>query len=450
MGICRATISTDAALRAAAAASVQGQLADLWAGPLSVAAGLEFRRDSTKVVHDDLSNLFAYFQNFGADYEGDQDVVEGFIEADLPLVNGVRGFESLSLNAAIRQTRYDISGFGGYNQSAADNSYDATTWKVGLVWEPVDWTRLRFTMSEDIRAANFSELFLASASSFGSVQNRLLGGATEFPALLNGGNPALGPETGKTWTVGLVVQPPFIEGLSMSIDYYDIRVDEYVGSPGGAQVVVDRCQLLSIQQFCDLITYGAGQTLIEVANANVNLQWLKNRGLDWEIAYRLPLSRFSSLPGNFNFRLLANRTLESASNLYGVVTDRAGETGGAGAADWVATLIAGYANEDWHASLTTRFISQGAFNVLFTGPDDPAYNPALANTVNDNTLPSSTYFNLNGGRKFGADRNIEVFGQINNLFDRAPPFAPQLAYPTNPVYFDQLGRSYRVGVRMSF
>lgn len=432
------------------AANVQGQLFDLWAGPLSVAAGAEFRRDSTEVLHDDLSNLFAYFQNFGADYEGDQDVLEGYVEAELPLASGITGIDSLSLNAAIRQTRYDVSGFGGYNQSAADNSFDATTWKVGLQWQPVDWARVRFTMSEDIRAANFSEMFLASASSFTSVQNRTLG-TTENPTLLNGGNPALGPETGNTWTVGLVVQPPFLEGLSMSLDYYDIRVNEYVGNPGGAQNVVDRCQLLNIQQFCDLITYGPGQTLVEVANANVNLQWLKNRGIDWEVAYRLPLSRFSSLPGTLNFRLLANHTLETSTNLFGVVTDRAGETGGLGGSpDWLATLISGYTGDRWHANITTRFISSGIFNVLYTGPDSPNYNPALPNTVNDNTVPSAIYFGLNAGVKFGADKQIEAFGQVNNLFDRSPPIAPQLQYPTNPVYFDQLGRSYRVGVRMNF
>jgi outer membrane receptor protein involved in Fe transport len=485
--VCRASISTDAALRAAAAdcvpfnpfgqtaseaaldyvygtlvediaisqhvvsANVTGPVAELWAGPLSIAAGLEFRRDETRVVHDDLSNLFAYFQNFGADYNGDQDVYEGYLETELPLARDMTGIEALSLNAAVRRTRYEISGFGGYNQADASNSFNATTWKVGMVWEPVDWARLRFTISRDIRAPNFAELFLASASSFTSVQNRFLpGNPSENPTLLNGGNPQLGPETGKTKTVGIVLQPPFIEGLSLSLDYYDIKVTDYIGGPGGAQTVVDRCALNNIQQFCDLITLGAGQTLVEVANANVNLQWLKNRGLDAEIAYRLPLSRFSSLPGRFDFRLLANHALENSTNLFGVTTDRVGETGGVGAADWTATLITGFSHDRFQVNVTTRFISEGKFNVLYTGPDSPAYDPTRPNSVSDNTVPSATYFNLNASMNFGAQKNTEVFAQVNNLFDRAPPFAPQLAYPTNPVYFDQIGRTYRFGVRMKF
>ncbi len=87
------------------------------------------------------------------------------------------------------------------------------------MWEPLDWMRVRATQSRDIRAPNFNELFLASASTFGSVVNRFVTGTpSQFPVTLAGGNPDLRPETGRTTTVGLVVQPPFIEGLSLSLD----------------------------------------------------------------------------------------------------------------------------------------------------------------------------------------------------------------------------------------
>jgi hypothetical protein len=75
------------------------------------------------------------------------------------------------LNGAVRQAHYDISGFGSYLRTAAENSFSATTWKVSANWEPVDWLRLRATQSRDIRAPNFAELFLASASSFAPVTN---------------------------------------------------------------------------------------------------------------------------------------------------------------------------------------------------------------------------------------------------------------------------------------
>src|SRR5690606_33683920 len=183
--VCRATISPDPALRAAAAdcvpfnpfgqqasaaapdyvydtltedihiaqhvvaANLQGELLTLWAGPLAVATGAEYRHDSTSLQHDPLPNSVADCQEFRRDYNARQDVTEAYLEAELPLLNGAPLANELNLNAAVRRTRYDISGFGSYNQAPADNQFDATTWKVGLVWEPLEWMRLRFTTSRD-------------------------------------------------------------------------------------------------------------------------------------------------------------------------------------------------------------------------------------------------------------------------------------------------------------
>lgn len=481
--VCRATISPDPALRAAAAgcspfnpfglqaspaaldyvyrtltedihiaqhvvaANLQGELAQLWAGPLAVAVGAEFRHDSTSLDHDPLSNSFAYFQNFGADYNASQDVVEGYLEAELPLLKEQQLAHALNLNAAIRRTRYDISGFGSYNQAPASNKFDATTWKVGLVWEPVDWMRMRATTSRDIRAPNFNELFQASASTFTSVVNRFVdGNPSQFPVQLTGGNPELKPEIGRTSTVGLVMQPRFIEGLSLSADYYRIKVNGYIGTPGGAQLIVDRCAQLNDPLLCPLVTLGPDQSLSEIRNVNLNLQWLKVRGLDLEAAYRLPLSRFGSLPGDLNFRLLASRTFDLATNLFDVVTDRAGETGGLGGSPkWLATLNTGYSNGRFSTTLTTRYIQHGKLNAQYYEPGETPPVPA-ANMINNNRVGSVVYFNLNGS--LGLNDSTSVFVQVNNLLDRTPPLAPQLQYPSNPVYFDLVGRAYRLGVRI--
>jgi len=495
--VCRATISADAALRAAAAgcvplnlfgtantdpaaldyvyrtltediditqhavaANIRGDIAKLWAGSLAMAAGVEFRHDATNNVHDELSNSFAYFQNFGADYNAAQDVVEGYVEAELPLLTDAPFAKSLTLNAAARYATYDIAGFGSYNPAPASNSFDSTTWKAGLVWEPADWIRLRATVSQDFRAPNFSEMFLASASTFGSVTNRFITvppvppsttptNPSEFPVLLNGGNPVIEPETGHTTTFGLVLQPSVMPGFSFSADYYEIKVDDYIGSPGGAQNIVDRC-VNGDQSLCPLITFGPGNTLAEIRNVNINLQWLKTSGIDMEAAYNLPLSRFSDAPGSFNFRLLATHTFENATNLFGVVTDRVGETGGTGAPDWLATLFVGYTTGKFQANVTTRYISSGVLNALYIDPSDDAYATTTVNTINDNQVASVVYFNLNGSFRFGDDDRFEVFGQVNNALNRGPPSAPQLQFPSNPVYFDLVGRSYRAGIRFKF
>jgi iron complex outermembrane recepter protein len=490
--VCRATLSTNAALATAAAgcvpvnpfgegnasqaaldyvyrtlteeisirqhvvaANIQGNVADLYAGPLLLAAGVEYRRDATSLDHDSLSNSFAYFQNFGADYNARQTVWEGYVEGDLPLLNDQPFARSLSVNGAARIANYKGSGFGSFNQSASSNDFNASTWKAGLLWDPVEGVRLRFTRSHDFRAPNFNELWQASASNFTSIVNRFLpSNPPEFPVGLAGGNPAVGPEKADTTTFGLVLQPQWgwADRLRFSADYYNIKVNGYIGAPG-SQNIVDQCRADPTSLTCPLIVFGPGNTLAEIRNVNANLQWLRVRGLDLEADYKQPLGAF----GNLNFRLLGTRTYETATNLFGVITDRAGETGGAGIPSWLVNMYATYSRGPLSLTMTGRYIPEGKFNRLFKGPDDPSYvavtstGAPVLNTINDNIVKTVYYFNLNGSYSFNqGDTKLQVFGAVNNLFNRDPPLAPSLQYPTNPVYFDQIGRTYRVGMRFSF
>ena len=506
--VCRASISTNAALAAAAAgcvpfnpfgaqaskaaldyvyrtldeqidisqhvvaANVQGDLLQLWAGPLAVAAGAEYRRDATALVHDTLSNSFVYFQNFGADYNAKQDVTEFYAEANLPLLKNAPLVQDASLLAAVRQTQYKFDGFGGANQSAASNKFDATAWKVGLLWDVTDWARLRATHSQDIRAPNFNELFQASASNFTSYANPWANNVSQFPAGLSGGNPNLNPEEAHTTTYGLVLQPTWdsFGRVRFSADYYDIKVNGYIAAPGG-QNIVDRCFKFNETNFCNLISFAtdaSGNTkgvLTEIRNVNVNLQQLHTRGLDVEADYRLPLNLVSSgLGGDLNLRLLGTRTFESTTNLFGVITDQVGTTGsGAGIADWLFNAYLTYSNGPLSATLSMRYIPAGKYGATNIGPDDPLYatidvtkqqtiNGVVYSPINDNTVASATYWNFNASynlRQEGSTK-LQVFAQVNNLLGAVPPMAPSTQYPTNPVYFDQIGRYTRIGLRFSY
>ena len=509
--VCRATLSTNAALAAAAAgcvpfnpfgdgnaskaaldyvyrdlleqvnidqhvvaANVQGDLFQLWAGPLSVATGLEYRRDSTSTIHDALSASFAYFQNFGADYRATQDVFEGYVEAEAPLLKDLAFARTLSLNAAARQTQYKTSGVGSFDQGAHSNKFDVSSWKVGLVWEPTDWARLRATRSKDIRAPNFNELFQASASNFTAVTNRWANNVAQFPAGLAGGNPDLGPEDATTTTVGLVLQPHWnwTERLRFSADYYDIKVNNYISTPGGAQNIVDRCYNLNDPLTCPLIVFAPDASgnprgiLSEIRNINVNLQWLRTRGLDIEADYRQPLGDVNAgLGGDLNFRLLATRTFESSTNLFGVVVDQVGTTGSAGGIPtWLVNLYTTYSNGPLSVTLATRYIPEGLYSATNIGPDDPRYagfanvgaqqtiNGVTYSPINNNRVSGAYYFNLNGSYNFLQEgtRKLQFFASVNNLLNRTPPTAPSLTYPSNPNYFDQVGRYYRAGVRFSY
>ena len=489
--VCRSTLSGDPALRAAAAgckplnlfgtgrfdpaardyvygtlredididqnvvaANVQGNVVDLWAGPLVMAGGLEFRRDKIDVVHDPLSNLYAYFQNFGSDYNGTSKVTEGYLEAELPLLRDVPFARRLDLNLAGRHAHYDIEGFGSYLRTATSNDINANTWKASLSWEPVEWLRLRGTRSRDIRAPNFADLFLASASSFAPVINRFTV-ATEFPTTLSGGSPDLDAERADTKTIGFVFQPPWAwgEGLQLSVDYFDISVNGYINAPG-SQFIIDRC-VAGNAQACGLISFDARQRITQLRNIALNLDRLTTRGEDFEVSYRLPLGGDAAPGANLTFRLLASHVEESTTQTFGVAVDRAGQTGGllsGGMPDWLMNAYVTYTGGPVSVTLQGRFIDSGVVDATRIDPSDSGYSPTLANSTNDNHVASAFYANLFGSLDVPAfgEQTVQVFAVVNNLFDKTPPIAPEGQYPTNPTYFDQIGRTYRVGMRVNF
>jgi iron complex outermembrane receptor protein len=492
MPTCRALISPDAALRAAAAGctpynpfgsssvpsasldyvyrtltetididqhaaggNIQAKLFDLPAGPVAATAGVEYRHDTDKLVHDPLSTVFAYFQNFGADYNAHDDVVEVFGEAAAPILRDQPFAKNLSLDGAIRQAHYNVAGFGSYNQAASSLSFDATTWKVGVVYEPTDWLRLRASTSRDVRAPNLFDLFQASASNFTSVANRFAAGSpAQFPATLAGGNPALVPEKATTNTYGFVLQPRWgwTTGLRLSVDYFDIRVDDYIGT-SGAQNIVDQCYYFKNPQMCALIKFGAANAITEIDNTNVNLQWLRTQGFDVEADYRLPLAKLKAdLPGAVTFRLLGTNTRNSSTNLFGTVTNQAGVDGAGGIPQWILNMYGTYSAGPINLTLQGRYITPGLFDPTKIGPRQSGYSVSLPNSINNNYVDGAFYLNLNASYDViqRADKRLQVFASIRNLLDAAPPSDPQTAYSTNPIYFDQIGRYFRLGVRFNY
>lgn len=435
------------------AANLRGNTGDLLAGPLSFAVGAEYRVDKIDVLHDDLSNVFAYFQNFGADYNGKTEVIEGYVEAELPIIEDTPFFQSLILNGAIRQAHYNISGFGSYLRTQTDTEFDATTWKVSLNWEPVDWLRLRATQSHDVRAPNFAELFLASASSFAPVTNPFVltptgGRTTNFPTTVTGGSPTLRPEKADTTTVGLVFSPDggALDGFRFSVDAYRIKVRDYISTaPGGSQFMIDRC-FAGVAEACTTFDRNAAGAITTVRNVQLNLDYILAKGIDFEADYRIPLGE-----NTLQLRGIATYvdTLKSVS--FGDVFDRAGQTGnsaGLAAPEWILNGSATFAAPRWSMTVQGRFIDSGLYDAQRIGPDDPRYATTLPNSISDNRVASRFYVNLFGSVSLDPKERIELFGSVSNLFGKDPPAAPETQFYTNPVYFDTLGRYFRVGARV--
>jgi len=111
--------------------------------------------------------------------------------------------------------------------------------------------------------------------------------------------------------------------------------------------------------------------------------------------------------------------------------------------------------------VTVRHVGKGKLNADWTGPEDPGYDPTQRNSVSTNRVDSATYVNLAMSYEIpigseGGD-SVEVFGTVENLFDKKPPIAPgggvsigATAYPTNPVHFDTFGMRWKMGMRVKF
>src|SRR5262249_13744530 len=117
---------------------------------------------------------------------------------------------------------------------------------------------------------------------------------------------------------------------------------------------------------------------------------------------------------------------------------------------WQSNLIMTYGNGPFSTSLQARYVGRGKFLAVTAAggspvaPDDSGFPTTNANSITDNSVASAIFLNLSGSYDLG--RHMSVFAAINNLLDRDPPVAPGgNGYPTNPVYFDTYGMTWKVG-----
>lgn len=472
------------------AASINGELWGGWgAGPLAAAFGAEWRKDE---LSNDAGNLpTAVRTDFGLQYgdsfAGSTEVVEGFAEFEMPLVRNAAIADLFTLNAAVRTAQYETEGATA-GTAGGSNTTDITTWKLAAVWDVNDWLRLRGSHSKDIRAPNFRELFysqtIPAGGFFGTVANPWIvpppGGDNQDTTVWQlVGNTALEPEEAETDTIGFVIQPEGL-GLQFSVDYYQIELEGGLALALGGPAAVAACFNTGDPFMCSLLTFGPGRP-DQVGNPNAartNITNMKTlytnqnpytaKGMDFAVNYTLDAATlFSSLPGTFAVNLAATHMLEQIAPVTraGFVqgqADLAGQTGGdsgflsdvAPAADWVATLAVTYLNGPFTGTLQTRWVKEGRMDMQNpkTGPDDTGYDPALSYSASDNNTPNYFVFNLNASYDlplFDIER-FQVFGSINNLLDKDPPFSTGSVAGVNAINYDTLGRNYRVGLRAKF
>jgi outer membrane receptor protein involved in Fe transport len=425
--------------------NISGEPFSTWAGPVSVAAGLSWRKDSIVQESDAVSQATDFDNQNPKPFSGSYNTKEVYAETVIPILKDMVFAKEVDLNGAIRHTDYSTSG-------------GVTTWKGGGTWQVVDDLRFRGTVSRDIRAPNLIELFGSQQAVSGVINpyTKINSGTIQNFTV---GNPNLKPEIANTWTAGVVVEPRWIPRFRASIDFWHINIDGAIASYT-PQIITDRCRLEadagSPGFFCgQLITNGQYNSNFQIFGLRTlpfNLVKQTGEGIDFEAYYSHPLPK-----GTLNLRYFASYLHDLTLQDVTASTQYAGTVfyvfnGLGGAPHWQWTLNTDYTLGPATISLQTRFIGAANIDPTLIGPDNKNYSPALSNSVNVNKVGDQWYFNLSGTYNLfqGERTRLQAFLVINNLFDKNPPWEIGTGAGTNGQFYDTIGRTYQAGLRFKF
>jgi outer membrane receptor protein involved in Fe transport len=293
---------------------VEGVMSPWAANSLSFAVGAEYRDESLETAGTGLGPDIVGFNQAPAT-SGRFDVAEVFVEANLPLIEDRDFIQELVLNGAFRRSEY--STVGGVDSYA-----------YGASWTPVTGLRFRGQYQRAVRAPNIGELFQPQINGFPNVSDPCSGGAngafdgydastqatvtanceangvpvgrvgdnlqvnSQIEALI-GGNPDLEQEIADTVTLGMVWEPTFVDDLALTVDYYDIEIENVI-STVPSQTIFDLCYVEGVASFCNNINRAAGGQ-VTIFNSSVqNVAALVSTGVDVSIDWSTDLGEWGT------------------------------------------------------------------------------------------------------------------------------------------------------------
>ncbi|MDY0974250.1 TonB-dependent receptor [Massilia sp. CFBP9012] len=422
-----------------ATADITGELFTLPAGAVGVAAGIEHR----EVRGDDIPGQFeqsGYSSSLAGNATyGRYTVREAYLEANIPLLKGLPAAELLSLNLATRYS--DYSNFGSTTNS-----------KASFMWKPVRDVLARGTYAEGFRAPTLGDTFGGGSqtfasyldvcdSAFGEAANNptvaarcaaagvpagfrqknqtggnvsATGAQTPFPFTTGAGNAFLQPESAKTRTLGLVISPSGVPGLSVSVDWFNIRIENRI-SGVSATDTLEECYVNNVQNFCSLVKRDASGQVVDLQIGNTNRGKTETEGVDLAINYRLPRTAW----GQFGIRSETTYTdsFKEQSTLDSDWVEYAGEydifrVKSNTSIDWSLG--------NWNATFTGRFYSSQKNRCWTANPAVYCSDPTAETSwgTGYNRHGEMWYADLSIG--YALPWNAKILFGANNLFDKKP------------------------------
>lgn len=388
---------------------------------------------------------------------GSFDVKEVFGEISIPILKDTPFFHEFTLGAAGRYA--DYSTVGG-----------AFTWNVNGIWAPIPDIRFRGTYSRAIRAPNIAELFDPAqgatfrpadpcnqsaidallASNDPNAQNRLnncraagipVGYEDPLTARFSGtsgGNPNLTEETATTWTVGGVLQPRFLPGLTVSADYYSIKIEDAIAAVT-AQDIVNTCYDLSTfpNQFCGLFDRNGptGPTAFGfnfLRQTQLNFGRIETSGIDATVNYQFQING-----ANLGINIAANWT-EKLNRFFDPVDTSLVNPGlrELGVPEWSGVGSFTYNVDGFTMNYSLQYIGkQAAASVIQIERIEQEFGPA-------GFAPEYWLHNLSA--RYDINEHLAISGGVNNISNKQP-YLSSSAYPVSGI-----GRLFFVGATARF
>ena len=410
------------------AASLSGELMELPAGVVGFAAGYEHRLESAYYTPDSLTAQGMANDPRVDPTSGSFNVNEAYVELAIPLLDDVAFAEHVELSAAMRY--FDYSTFG-----------DDNTWKLGLTWKVNDQVMLRGVASTAFRAPTVDELFGGESPSFNQITHKA-SSHTQAEVTV-GGNELLTPEEADIMTLGVVLEPDFLPGLSLTVDYYDIEITNAIGSVDNnyiANLCMDddgnKINLSSaVCQSANISIDGTGRIAFDNGLQNIGGQ--STAGYDINATYTFETA-------NLDWRVSLDTSIldhYEESDQDGEVIEYTGfVTSGSGAyADVKSNLTVNVKGESWEATYEGRYID-GMDSLSCDKDPSKCYAPTVGSVV---------YHDLSGA--YFLNESVTLSGGVNNMFDKQPPYySGNNDSNTDPYTYDVLGRYFFVKANVKF
>ncbi|MBU2925563.1 TonB-dependent receptor [Colwellia sp. 1_MG-2023] len=415
-----------------------GDLTELPAGTLAFATGIEHRYESGWRNPDS-----TVLSNGGEDtIDGDFNVTEAFVEFSIPLLSDLPLMKSLHAEVASRYA--DYSTFG-----------DKTTYKLGLTWQIFDNLMVRGVKSTAFRIPMLTEQFGGTNSenlrtidpcegATGAIATNCLAagvpanfeqdGTTVLTAV--GGNPDVNPESADTLTLGIVWQASFLEGLSATVDYFNIEIDDAITAVNGSDVLkLCYTDPNAYSEYCDSFSrHSVTNQVISLNQRPVNAAQEKVSGVDFNVQHNGEINGFNTKIELEATRLLAHENTplpgQAINDLLGKITEDQGSY-----TKWRGNLGFTLEAQSWATHYAIRYIG-GADDVNGGGPIG-------------SSVPSITYHDVQAS--YQVNNNFSLSAGIDNLFDKSAPFLTSWNDAnTDVMTYDLLGRRGYLKLNVNF